>query len=76
MKRTRSTGSFHSSNDKVMDNKNRLFNSDREQASQDNTAEQVNNPFENNRSVEEDIEQSQEEVENEQAFKEASTERD
>lgn len=59
-----------------MDNKNRPINSDKEPAAQEGSAEQVKNPFENNRSVEKDIEQSQEELENEQAFKEASTERD
>jgi hypothetical protein len=58
-----------------MDNKNKPAN-DREQAAQNPSAEQVSNPFENNRSVDNDIEQAQEELENEQTFKEASTERD
>ena len=36
----------------------------------------VKNPFENNQSAEKDIEQSQEELDREQQFKEAQTERD
>lgn len=36
----------------------------------------VKNPFENNRTVESDIKESQDELNNEQTFKEANTERD
>lgn len=59
-----------------MENKNRPLDNNREQAAQNTSAQQNNNPFENNRTVESDIQQSQEELENEQTFKEASTERD
>jgi hypothetical protein len=59
-----------------MDNKNRSLNKEQEQPSQATSTQQSNNPFENNRSVENDIQQSQEELDNEQTFKEASTERD
>lgn len=58
-----------------MDNKNKADNN-REQVAQNPSTQQTNNPFENNRTVENDIQQSQEELENEQTFKEASTERD
>ncbi|MBB1286614.1 hypothetical protein HRH25_19700 [Flavisolibacter sp. BT320] len=59
-----------------MDNKNRSLNKEQEQGSKATSAQQSNNPFENNRTVENDIQQSQEELDNEQTFKEASTERD
>lgn len=38
--------------------------------------ERIKNPFENHQSVEHDIQQSEEELEKEQQFKEAMTERD
>lgn len=59
-----------------MDNKNRPQGNEQEQASQNTSAQKVVNPFENNQTVEKDIEQSQEELDKEQAYKEALTERD
>jgi len=38
--------------------------------------ESANNPFENNQPVEQDVRQAKEELEKEQQFKEAQTERD
>lgn len=47
------------------------------ESGQENSSRQtVPNPFENKQPVEKDIEQSQEELEKEQQFKEAMTERD
>ena len=48
----------------------------KEDAAQPASAEQVKNPFENNQSAEQDVQQSKEEVEKEQQFKEALRERD
>jgi hypothetical protein len=51
-------------------------NEGQQNASQQGATERVKNPFENNQSAEQDIQQSQEELEKEQQFKEAQTERD
>ena len=40
------------------------------------SSQQVINPFENNQSIEKDLEQSKEQLDNEQQFKEAMSERD
>ncbi len=56
-----------------MDTRNRPHESDQEKTTSQQT---VPNPFENSQPVEKDIEQSQEELEKEQQFKEALTERD
>jgi hypothetical protein len=56
-----------------MDNRNRPFEDEQTGSQQPS---QVKNPFENNQPVEKDIEQSQEELDKEQQFKEALTERD
>jgi hypothetical protein len=58
-----------------MDNKNRPFE-DEQTGSQQSSQGHVKNPFENNQSIEKDIEQSKEEMDKEQQFKEALTERD
>jgi hypothetical protein len=59
-----------------MDEKNKPQTGEQHKARQPATDEKVKNPFENNQSVDKDIEQSQEELENEQQFKETLTERD
>jgi hypothetical protein len=56
-----------------MDNRNRTHENEQE----NNTVQQTApNPFENSQPVEKDIEQAQEDLEKEQQFKEALTERD
>ena len=40
------------------------------------TVKKANNPFENHQSVEQDVQRSRDELEKEQQFKEAQTERD
>ncbi|HEV7330988.1 MAG TPA: hypothetical protein VGN63_08120 [Flavisolibacter sp.] len=59
-----------------MDNRNRPMDNEQEQTSQNTSSQKVINPFENSQPVEKDIEQSQEELDKEQAYKEALTERD
>lgn len=54
---------------------------DKSQSSQPQTAgnpsgEKVSNPFDNNRRVDDEIQEAKEELEKEQAFKKAQTERD
>lgn len=55
---------------------NRPQSEGQQSASQQSAQEKVKNPFENHQSADEDIRQSQEELEKEQQFKEALTERD
>lgn len=59
-----------------MDTRNKPSEEGQENASQQGTHSGVKNPFESNQSAENDIEQSQEELDKEQQFKEALTERD
>jgi hypothetical protein len=59
-----------------MDKKNRPLDNDKEQTSENTSSPKVMNPFENKQPVEKDIEQSQEELDKEQDYKEALTERD
>lgn len=59
-----------------MDEKNRPYSPEQHNTSQQTAHENVKNPFENKQPVEKDIEQSQEELDKEQQFKEALTERD
>lgn len=59
-----------------MDTKNRPLDNENEQTVQNSSSGKAVNPFENHQPVEKDIEQSREELEKEQAYKEASTERD
>ena len=59
-----------------MENKNRPFEDSQTGSAQQSSGRTVPNPFENSQPVEKDIEQSQEEVDKEQQFKEALTERD
>ncbi len=59
-----------------MDNRSRPSEEGQENTSQQTTHSNVKNPFENNQPIEKDIEQSQEDLEKEQQFKEALTERD
>jgi hypothetical protein len=59
-----------------MENKNRPFEDSQTGSAQQSSDRTVPNPFENSQTVEKDIEQSQEEVDKEQQFKEALTERD
>ena len=59
-----------------MDKKNRPQDHEKEQTEQNRSSDKAINPFENKQPVEKDIAQSREELENEQAVKEASTERD
>lgn len=59
-----------------MENENRPQSEDQRQRNENNPAGKVTNPFENHQPVEQDIQQSQEELEKEQQFKEAQTERD
>ncbi|MDQ3277250.1 MAG: hypothetical protein M3Q06_02925 [Bacteroidota bacterium] len=59
-----------------MDTQNRPMDTEQEQTAQNTSSQKVKNPFENNQSAEKDIEQSQEELDKEQAYKEALTERD
>lgn len=75
MEKNPGDGFFSFVKDKYMDNKNKADNN-REQVAHNPSTQKTNNPFENNRTVENDIQESQEELENEQTFKEASTERD
>ena len=49
---------------------------EQEQTSQDRSSQQAINPFENNQPAEKDIAQSQEDLDKEQTYKEALTERD
>lgn len=55
---------------------NRPQSDDQQNTSQQAESKKVKNPFENHQSVDQDIQQSQEELEKEQQFKEALTERD
>ena len=59
-----------------MDTKNRPFDEGQTSSSTQENKDASNNPFENNQSLEKDIAQSKEELENEQQFKQAQTERD
>lgn len=59
-----------------MDEKNKPQTSEQGKAGQPVAREKVKNPFENHQSADKDIEQSKEELENEQQFKETLTERD
>jgi hypothetical protein len=59
-----------------MDTNNRPQNDQQQGAAQQGAQEKVKNPFENHQSADKDIEQAQEELEKEQQFKEALTERD
>ena len=59
-----------------MDNRSRPSEEGQTGTTQSPVKEDVKNPFENNQSAEKDIQQSQEELEKEQQFKEALTERD
>lgn len=59
-----------------METRNRPLDNEQEQTAQNTSSQKVKNPFENNQPVEKDIEQSQEELDKEQAYKEALTERD
>ncbi len=59
-----------------METNNRPQSEGQHNTSQQTSHENVKNPFENHQSVEKDIEQSQEDLEKEQQFKEAMTERD
>ena len=46
------------------------------EGSEKTSQQQVINPFENNQSIEKDLEQSKEQLDNEQQYKEAMSERD
>jgi hypothetical protein len=59
-----------------MDNRSRPFEEGQTNNVKQSATENGINPFENNQPVEKDIAQSQEELEKEQQFKEALTERD
>ncbi|HET7897887.1 MAG TPA: hypothetical protein VFL47_09465 [Flavisolibacter sp.] len=59
-----------------MDTKNRPQSSEDNNPQQKPQQQRINNPFEDHKSVEEDIRQSQEELDKEQQYKEAQTERD
>jgi len=59
-----------------METNNRPQNDEQQKTSQDGAHEKVKNPFENHQTAEKDIAQSQEELDKEQQFKEALTERD
>lgn len=55
---------------------NRPKSKGQQNSSQQGGQERVKNPFENNQSADQDIQQSQEKLDKEQQFKEALTERD
>ena len=55
---------------------NRQENEEKEKQGQQSSREQVVNPFENKQPAEKDVQQAQEELNKEQQFKEAMTERD
>ena len=59
-----------------MDEKNRPSSPEPQHTPQQPAQEKVKNPFENHQSADKDIAQSQEELDKEQQFKEALTERD
>ena len=59
-----------------MDQENRPQSGKQDSTSQRTTHEEVKNPFENHQPVEKDIAQAKEDLEKEQQFKEAQTERD
>jgi hypothetical protein len=59
-----------------MDQNNKPQSPEQHNTSQQKVQENVKNPFENHQSLEKDIEQSKEELDKEQQFKEALTERD
>lgn len=59
-----------------MDEKNRPSSPKQQNTTQQPAHEKVKNPFENHQSADKDIAQSQEDLEKEQQFKEALTERD
>lgn len=59
-----------------MDTKNRPFDPEQKNTSQHTVHDKIKNPFDNHQSVEKDIKQAREDLEKEQEFKEAQTERD
>lgn len=59
-----------------MDTQNKPLEEKQQDNPQQAARENVKNPFENGQSAENDISQSQEDINNEQQFKEALTERD
>ena len=59
-----------------MDTKNRPQSGDNNQASGKPEQERVSNPFEDHKSADENVADAQEELEKEQQYKEALTERD
>ena len=59
-----------------MDNRNKQEQKPQQQTPENPSGSAIGNPFENNQSVNNDIEQAKEELEKEQEFKEAQTERD
>jgi hypothetical protein len=59
-----------------MNNDRNEQNKPQPQTAENPTGESVENPFENNKSVDQDVQLAQEELEKEQQFKEAQTERD
>jgi hypothetical protein len=59
-----------------MEKDNRPPNDDRRNASEQEESTRVKNPFDNKQSAEKDVRQLDEELEREQQFKEALTERD
>lgn len=58
-----------------MDTRSRPMDNEQEQT-QNTSSQKAINPFENNQPAEKDIAQSQEELDKEQTYKEALTERD
>lgn len=69
------TGSFVSKTI-MMDPRNKPANQEQDQSAQQPSTHKAINPFENKQPVEDDITQSKEELDNEQQYKEALTERD
>ena len=59
-----------------MDNKNQEQNRPQQQTADNPSGEPLGNPFENEKTVDQEVQLAQEELEKEQQFKEAQTERD
>lgn len=59
-----------------MDEKNRPLHQGQPNNAEQGSQENVKNPFTNNQPADQDIQQSQQDLDNEQRFKEALTERD
>jgi len=59
-----------------MENRNNTADKPQQQTADNPSGTPLGNPFENNQSVDQDIQQAGEDLEKEQQFKEAQTERD